>query len=110
MGFANFYRRFIAGYSALATPLTELTRKDKPFNWEKPQEKAFQQLKALFTTQPILSFFDPEKEIILETDASDHAVGAVLSQPDYLKRLHPVAFHSRKFSPGELNYEILSQS
>jgi len=53
-----------------------------------------------------LSHFDAQKPVIVETDASDFAIGAVLSQRDSEGRLHPVAFHSRKFQPAEINYEI----
>jgi len=55
---------------------------------------------------PILAHFDPVKLVIIETDASDFAIRAVLSQRDDENRLHPVAFHSRKFQPAEINYEI----
>jgi hypothetical protein len=67
---------------------------------------AFNELKTGFTSDPILAHFDPQKPVIIETDASDFALGAVLSQRDGEKCLHPVAFHSRKFSPAEINYEI----
>ena len=50
--------------------------------------------------------FDPDKRIVVETDASDITLGGVISQPDKLRRLYPVVFHSRKFSPTELNYDI----
>jgi len=55
---------------------------------------------------PILAHFDPGKPVIIETDASDFAIGAVLSQRDQENRLHPVAFHSRRFQPAKINYEI----
>ncbi|KFY82311.1 hypothetical protein V498_08625, partial [Pseudogymnoascus sp. VKM F-4517 (FW-2822)] len=76
LGFANFYRRFIAGYSKVAQPLTELTRKDLAFEWTAKAEAAFQELKTKFTEAPILATFDPAKKIILETDSSDFAIGA----------------------------------
>lgn len=106
LGFANFYRRFINGYSRITTPLTSMTKKDQGFEWTKEANDAFEELKQRFTTQPVLAMFDPEKPITVETDASDAAIGACLSQPDEQGRLHPIAFHSRKFSPAELNYEI----
>jgi len=106
LGFANFYRRFIQDYSRVARPLTELTKKTEKWLWNKEAETAFNDLKKRFTTAPILSHFDPAKPVIIETDASDFAIGAVLSQRDKENRLHPVAFHSRKFSPAEINYEI----
>ncbi len=106
LGFANFYRRFIEGYSRIASPLTDLTRKDIPFVWTEKAEKAFKKLKELFTSQPVLVMFEPGKPITLETDASDGAIGACISQPDDKGRLHPIAFHSRKLTGAELNYEI----
>jgi transposase InsO family protein len=106
LGFANFYRRFIQGFSALAAPLSALTRKDTPFLWTEKTEAAFQALKQAFTTAPILHHFDPEKPIIVETDASDYVSAGILSQYDEEGRLHPVAFFSKKHSPAECNYEI----
>ena len=104
--FANFYRKFIEKYSKIATPLTELTKKDTKFEWSSEAQRSFEELKKRFTSQPILSSFDPEKPITLETDASDGAIGACISQPDDKGRLHPVAFYSRKFLGAEMNYEI----
>ncbi|KFY32643.1 hypothetical protein V493_00008 [Pseudogymnoascus sp. VKM F-4281 (FW-2241)] len=106
LGFANFYRRFIAGYSKIAQPLTELTRKDLAFNWSDKAEAAFQELKTKFTEAPILATFDPKKKIILETDSSDFAIGACLNQPDESGKPKPIAYYSRKLSPAELNYDI----
>ncbi|KFZ16177.1 hypothetical protein V501_02352, partial [Pseudogymnoascus sp. VKM F-4519 (FW-2642)] len=109
LGFANFYRRFIAGYSKVAQSLTELTRKDLAFEWTAKAESAFQELKAKFTEAPILATFDPAKKIILETDSSDFAIGACLNQPDENDengKFKPIAYYSRKLSPAELNYDI----
>ncbi|OBT81090.1 hypothetical protein VE02_10362 [Pseudogymnoascus sp. 03VT05] len=106
LGFANFYRRFIAGYSKVAQPLTELTRKDLVFEWTDKAEAAFQELKTKFTEAPILATFDPAKKIILETDSSDFAIRACLNQPDENGKFKPIAYYSRKLSPAELNYDI----
>ncbi|TPX54605.1 hypothetical protein PhCBS80983_g05852 [Powellomyces hirtus] len=94
LGFANFYRRFIQGYSKIAAPLTSLTRKELPFKWTAVAQAAFDALKKAFTSAPILVHPDPEKPFFVETDASDFAIGAVLLQPDGQRQLHPVAFHS----------------
>jgi len=106
LGFANFYWRFIKDYSKIARPLTELTKKGEGWNWTAEANKAFQELKNLFTTAPILAHFNAQKLVIIETDASDFVIGAILSQQDEDGRLHPVAFHSRKFQSAEINYEI----
>src|SRR5690606_20119807 len=82
LGFANFYRRFINGYSRIVASLTNLTHKDKPFDFNDKCRNAFNQLKQAFTTAPILRHFDPEREIIVETDASDYVSAGILSQYD----------------------------
>jgi len=80
LGFANFYRRFIQNYSRVARPLTELTKKEvgKEWAWNQQAESDFQELKHRFTTAPILAHFDPRELILVETDASNFALGAVL--------------------------------
>jgi hypothetical protein len=106
LGFANFYRRFIKGYSKITAPLTNLTRKEVKFKWSPEAEDAFSSLKQAFCTAPILSHFDFTKPAIIEVDASDFAYGGVLSQYDEDDVLHPCAFISKKFNAAELNYEI----
>ena len=106
LGFANFYRRFIQGYSGIMEPVSSLTRKEADFTWGTKQEEAFQEMKRRFTEEPVLAFHDPEEEAVVETDASDKALGACLSQKKKDGKLHPIAYHSRKFSPAELNYDV----
>ena len=107
LGFANFYRAFIKNYSGIASPLIALTRKDQEFHWNDEAEAAFRRLKSLFTSAPILAHADPARPFVVETDGSDFALGAVLSQVQECDGLlHPVAFYSRKFTPAEINYEI----
>ncbi|XP_037551225.1 type-1 angiotensin II receptor A-like [Nematolebias whitei] len=80
LGFANFYRRFIKGYSQVAAPLTQLTSTLRTFRWTPEADSAFNKLKDLFSSAPILCHPDPKRQFILEVDASDTGVGAVLSQ------------------------------
>ena len=105
LGFANYYRIFIKDFSRVAAPLTRLTGKDK-FQWNEEAEAAFEALRTLFVSAPILYRVDFSKAFFMETDASDFALGAVLSQMGTDDKLHPIAFHSRKFSAAEINYEI----
>ena len=106
LGFANFYRKFIRNYSKKVLPLTQLTHKNQPFIWNSSAAEAFESLKHAFTSAPILIHVDQDKPFILEADASDFALGSVLSQPKENGLLYPVAFHSRKFEAAEINYEI----
>ena len=106
MGFANFYGRFIKGFSKIANPLTDLMKKGIKWTWTPSCQDAFDKLKVMFTTGPILTHFDDTRPTKLETDGSDIALGAVLSQLCEDEKWHPVAFHSRKFSPAEINYDV----
>ncbi|MCU1441842.1 MAG: hypothetical protein JWP85_2839, partial [Rhodoglobus sp.] len=106
MGFANFYRRFIHNFSGVCKPITDCLRGDaKNFVWSSMAQGAFKMLKTLFTSAPILIHFSPDRQIIVETDASDFAIAAILSQVVDGKT-HPVAFYSRKLNPAELNYDV----
>jgi hypothetical protein len=105
--FANFYCWFIEGFSKIAKPLSDSTKGlPKDWIWTDAMTKSFEKLKHCFTTAPILTHFDPHHGCIVKTDASDFVLGGVLSQTAKDKKLLPNAFHSRKFSPAEINYEI----
>jgi len=106
LGFANFYRRFIYGFSKIVGPLIALTKKGVEFNMNPSASAAVETLKKAFTSDTILRHFDPDKETIVETDASDFVSGGILSQYDREGILRPVAFFSKKHSPAECNYEI----
>ena len=87
-------------------PLTKLTRKGQPFVWTNECHDAFERLKELFTTAPILMQFDPDRETVVEADSSGWATGGALSQIDDQGLLRPCAFFSRKNTPAECNYDI----
>ena len=70
LGFANFYHRFISGYSDIVVPLTRLTRKNTPWNFSDAARKSFETLKSVFISAPILTHWIPDKPLIIETDAS----------------------------------------
>lgn len=106
LGFANFYRRFIRDFAKKATPLTRLTKKDTPFEWDDKCVRAFEELKGAFTSAPILQHFDPDKPSTIECDSSDYVNAGCLSQPDHDGILRPVAFFSKKLTPTECNYDI----
>ena len=105
LGFANFYRRFIDNYSSIASPLHSLTKKGALFDWGETQQIAFTQIKNVVVNAPVLRHYDPTLPITVETDASDYALGAILSQEEN-GVTRPVAFASRKMLPAELNYPV----
>ena len=82
LGFANFYRCFIHGYSEIVLPLTRLTRKTTPWNFDNNCRFAFQTLKDAFITAPVLTHWKPGHSLIVETDTSDYALAGILSMQD----------------------------
>ncbi|KAL0185658.1 hypothetical protein M9458_017328, partial [Cirrhinus mrigala] len=107
LGFANFYRRFIQGFSATAAPLTALTKPSHgAFHLTPEAIQAFKTLCNLFTTAPVLTHPNPDKPFVVEVDASDVGVGAVLSQRGPDGKLHPCSFFSRKFNPTQQRYGV----
>jgi RNase H-like domain found in reverse transcriptase len=113
LGFTSYYRYFIQGYSQIARPLLDLTKKTETWHWGDAQEQAFQTLKDKMCSAPVLLQPDFSKKFYLQTDASAYGVGAVLSQEGGTgptnptkPRLHPVAYYSATFTPTERNYDI----
>ena len=106
LGFSNFYRRLIEGYSHVVPPITRLLRKGQPFVWSAEAQASFDKLKSLFTSAPILRHFDPELLTTVHADSSGFAVSGIVSQPDANGILHPIAFWSRKCIPAGYNYDI----
>jgi len=104
LGFANFYCRFIFNYLDIVIPLTYLTRKDIPWKFDSSFQDAFNSLKKAFTSAPILTYWIPDAQLIVETDALDYALAAILSIVNEDNEVHLVAFHSRTFTAVELNY------
>ena len=104
LGFCNYYRRFIKGYSALAKPLTHLTG-NTPWSWTENEHLAFECLILSVTTEPVLQMPRREGQFRIEADSSDYAIGAVLSQLQD-GRWHPIAYLSKSLNETQRNYEI----
>ena len=94
------------GFAHIANPLHALTKKGVPFEWTKECQVAFERLKELLTTAPILAYphFGPGEEFVLETDASLERLGTILSQMQEDGCVHPIAYASRSLQPHERNY------
>lgn len=105
LGFCSYYRKFIKGFSLIAKPLFGLTEEGRKFQWTTECQTAFDRLKEIFISPPVLSFPFGTGEFILDTDASNHGIGAVLSQvQDGEEKI--IAYFSRVFSKQERNYCI----
>ena len=104
LGFANFYRRFIKDFSKVAGPLNRLTGLSE-WKWTEEEQKAFDTIKRLITSAPVLAVPNDDDPFKIECDASKFAIGAELSQKQDGK-WRTIAFLSRSLSPAERNYEI----
>ena len=107
LGLANYYRRFIPGFSALTHPLNSLLKKNVKFAWSSETQKAFDELKSKFSSAPVLAYPNHDLPFLVETDSSNFAIGAILSQK-YQKdnKIHPISFFSRSLTAAEKNYPI----
>lgn len=108
LGLTGYYRRFIKNFAKIAAPLHGLTagavKKKAKVKWLPLHELAFETLKEALQATPVLCTADPSKPFVVETDASDFAVGAVLLQVGDDGLEHPVAFESAKLNPAQQNY------
>ena len=111
LGLTGYYRRFVPDYAAIALPLTDLTRKAAPNTvvWTAECDAAFMELKRRLTSAPVLKSPDFEREFILQTDASERGIGAVLSQRAVDGEEHPIAYYSRKLLPREERYATVEK-
>ncbi|CAA0817348.1 Uncharacterized mitochondrial protein AtMg00860, partial [Striga hermonthica] len=99
LGLAGYYRRFIEGFSKIAQPLTNLTKKVVRFDWSPQCEESFQELKRRLATAPVLSIPDPTLEFTIYSDASKMGLGCVFMQQGKV-----VAYASRQLKPHEQKY------
>ena len=116
LGFVGYYRKFIPRYSDIARPLTNLTRKDIPFDWTNACQTAFQMLKEFLLKEPILKYPMPEQPYILYTDASKYAWAGVLTQSYQYKEdgkeyyiHHPITYISGLFKGPQVNWAALTK-
>ncbi|KAH9770474.1 hypothetical protein KPL71_012393 [Citrus sinensis] len=103
LGLTGYYRKFVKNYGTIAAPLTQLLKKGQ-FNWGENAEEAFEALKTAMTTTPVLAIPNFNEIFVIETDASDAGIGAVLSQQG-----RPIAFLSRALGPQKRAWPIYSK-
>ena len=98
-GFVNYLAKFLPKLSDVTEPIRQLTRKNVPWNWSESQENAFQEMKSLVKKAPVLAYFDNEKTVHIQSDASERGLGAAL-----LQNGKPVSFASRALTDTETRY------
>ena len=102
LGPANYYCQFIPRFAHIAHPLTNLTKKNQPFKWTTECENPFDLLKEKFVSAPILTFPDFTQEFILHVDASDFAIGMVLTKIQNGSEV-AITYSSRTLNQSEHN-------
>lgn len=105
IGTISWYRKFVPNFSNIIAPLCFLLRKNQPFIWTPECEKAFSKIKQCLVSAPILSCPDFERPFYVQTDASGHGIGAVLSQ-QHDDGEHVICYISRSLSRTEKNYSV----
>ncbi|GBM26303.1 Retrovirus-related Pol polyprotein from transposon 297 [Araneus ventricosus] len=103
LGLCTYYRRFVKNFSTIARPLHKLTETKSNFNWTEECEKSFNSLKQALTSSPILIYPRTDKDFILDTDASNEGIGAVLSQ-NIGNEERVIAYFSKSLGKPERNY------
>ncbi|VDI07841.1 Hypothetical predicted protein [Mytilus galloprovincialis] len=101
LGMVNYLSKFAPNLAEITSPMRAILNKDVEFAWDQPQIAAFQKVKEILTRSPgpILSYYDPTKDLTLQVDASKYGLGAVLLQDD-----KPVAYASKSLTTSEINY------
>jgi len=106
LGLANYYRQFVKNFTKIAQPLNNLTRKEEKWKWGDEQQETFEQLKQVFTSRLLLVALDIDKEFRVEADASNFAIGGVLSIKCEDNKWRLVAYISKLLNETKRNYEI----
>ena len=105
LGTSFWYRRFIPNYAIIAEPLTNLTKKNQKYEWLEEQKRAFELLCAMVMTAPVLHRRDPNGLFVVQTDASNVGLGAVLLQ-EVESQERVIHFASRVLTLAERNYSV----
>lgn len=108
LGMCNYYRRYIKDYASLGKPLYNLCKKDTEFKWDSKCETSFNEFKQILSNPPILIYPNFAEQFILHTDASNDAIGAVLSQ-GMIPHDKPIHFFSKVLNPAQTRYSTIEK-
>jgi len=106
MGFCNFCRRFVNGFSRTAKPLYDRTKKDVIWEWGNKEQTAFDELRQKLCSTPVLTYFKAGRPVLVETDASQYVCSGILSQQDEDGKWKPIGYRSKTMKPAESYYDV----
>ena len=104
LGLVNYLCKFAPNLSDTTSPLRSLLKKENEFAWDTPQTEAFQKVKSMITSTPVLSYYDPKETLTIECDAAKHGLGACLMQKG-----RPIAYASKSLTDAEVNYAVIEK-
>ena len=104
MGTINYLAKFLPSLSVVSEPIRQLTKKDVAFVWDQVHDQAFAKLKELVSQPPLLKYYEPEKELVIQCDASEGGLGAAL-----LQQGRPIAYAGRALTGTERNYAQIAK-
>ena len=108
-GMVNQLAKFVPDLATINEPLRQLLRKDRLFQWDQPQQKAFQEIKQRLTSPDVLAHYDSSKRSVIAADACQDGLGAVLLQTDASGHRRPIAFASRSLNDTEKRYAVIEK-
>ena len=109
LGMAGYYRKYCPNFSVIAHPMTSLLKKNTKFIWSEACQEAFEKIKAILMSSPVLTSPDFESQFRLLVDASDVGCGAILTQEGKDKVEHPICYFSKKFNKHQQNYSTIEK-
>ena len=109
LGAVGYYRKYLPDLDTIIAPLEALRKKDVEWRWTTVEHEAFEKLKEMLCSDQVLTFYDPEKQVKLDTDASSYGLGAVLSHVDDDGNERPIEFISRTLSEAEKRYSQIDK-
>lgn len=104
LGLFSYFRRFVPNFSRIAKPLLDLAKSKCPFEMTDERVSTFNELRDRLASAPILSIYNPKRETELHCDASSHGYSGILMQRQDDRKLHPVAYYSRRTLDAEAKY------
>ena len=109
LGLVGYYRKFIKDFAKIARRINLLLRKGVDFKWDEAAQKSFETLRDIICTAPILIYPDFSQPFYVTTDASEYALGAILSQGPSIGEDRPIAYASRSLNEHEINYSVVEK-
>ena len=109
LGLVGYYRKFVKDFAKTARPINQLLRKRVEFEWDDEAQKSFETLRDIICESPILIYPDFNKPFYVTTDASEYAIGAILSQGPSIGEDRPIAYASRSLNEHEVKYSVIEK-